>query len=76
MERECYAVLVCFDNHRTKTNRAFVVRGSRIGVFKVTDDEKLKFSNTIKKIKNSKGELFSPQKVSNSTQPNPTQNPI
>jgi hypothetical protein len=48
----------------TKSNRTYVVRGSKIGVFKVTDDDQLKYANAIKKIKNSKGELFSPKKVS------------
>jgi hypothetical protein len=46
-----------------KNDRSFVVRGSKIGVFKHTDDNKLQFSTNISQVKTPKGKLFSPNKV-------------
>ena len=46
-----------------KHDRSFVVRGSKIGVFRHTPDNKLEFSTTINKIQTPKGNLFSPKKV-------------
>ncbi|KAJ2902896.1 Vacuolar import and degradation protein 27 [Zalerion maritima] len=46
-----------------KYDRSFVVRGSKIGVFKHTEDNNLQFSTSIAKIENKKGKLFSPKKV-------------
>lgn len=46
-----------------KNDRSFVVRGSKIGVFKHTEDNHLEFATTISKVQNSKGKLFSPTKV-------------
>jgi hypothetical protein len=51
------------DLRRYTHDRSFVVRGSRIGVFKHTDN-KLKFETTIKHISDPKTrEIFSPKKV-------------
>ncbi|KZT62085.1 VID27 cytoplasmic protein [Calocera cornea HHB12733] len=44
-------------------DRSFVVRGSKIGVFKHTDDDKIKYASTINKIATPKGEVFTPKKV-------------
>ena len=44
-------------------DRAFVVRGSKIGVFKNTDDDQLQFMTNISKVQTPKGKLFSPKKV-------------
>ncbi|KAL2186529.1 VID27-domain-containing protein [Thermothelomyces heterothallicus CBS 203.75] len=46
-----------------KHDRSFVVRGSKIGVFKHTPDNHLEFSTNISKVETPKGELFSPKKV-------------
>ncbi|KAL2351657.1 vacuolar import and degradation protein [Cryomyces antarcticus] len=46
-----------------KHDRSFVVRGSKIGVFKHTDNNKLEFSTNISKVATPKGKLFSPTKV-------------
>ncbi|TPX18271.1 uncharacterized protein E0L32_002780 [Thyridium curvatum] len=46
-----------------KHDRSFVVRGSQIGVFKHTPNNKLQFSTNISKIETPKGKLFSPKKV-------------
>lgn len=43
--------------------RSFVVRGSSIGVFKHTEDDKLKYSTSISNIKTMDGVSFSPRKV-------------
>lgn len=46
-----------------KHDRSFVVRGSQIGVFKHTPNNKLEFSTNISKVETPKGTLFSPKKV-------------
>nr|POE74346.1 vacuolar import and degradation protein 27 [Quercus suber] len=46
-----------------KTDRSFVVRGDRIGVFKHTDDNQLEFSTTINKMMTPKGKSLAPTKV-------------
>lgn len=46
-----------------KHDRSFVVRGSKIGVFKHTPNNNLEFSTNISKIETPKGRLFSPKKV-------------
>ncbi|KAK0713200.1 VID27 cytoplasmic protein-domain-containing protein [Lasiosphaeria miniovina] len=46
-----------------KHDRLFVVRGSKIGVFKHTPNNHLEFSTNISKVETPKGELFSPKKV-------------
>ncbi|CAI7671931.1 unnamed protein product [Penicillium bialowiezense] len=46
-----------------KHDRSFVVRGSKIGVFKHTNSNNLEFSTTISKVQTPKGNLFSPKKV-------------
>ena len=46
-----------------KHDRSFVVRGSKIGVFKHTPNNHLEFSTNISKIETPKGRLFSPKKV-------------
>ncbi|KAJ5769285.1 hypothetical protein N7520_003844 [Penicillium odoratum] len=46
-----------------KHDRSFVVRGSKIGVFKHTDNNNLEFSTTINKVATPGGKLFSPKKV-------------
>ncbi|KAI0475386.1 VID27 cytoplasmic protein [Xylariaceae sp. FL0804] len=46
-----------------KYDRSFVVRGSKIGVFKHTPNNNLEFSTNISKVETPKGELFSPKKV-------------
>lgn len=46
-----------------KHDRSFVVRGSKIGVFKHTADNQLQFSTNISKVATPKGTLFSPTKV-------------
>jgi hypothetical protein len=43
--------------------RSFVVRGSKIGVFKHTPNHTLEFSTNISKVETPKGKLFSPKKV-------------
>lgn len=46
-----------------KHDRSFVVRGSKIGVFKHTPDNHLQFSTNISKVQTPKGKLFSPKKI-------------
>ncbi|KAK4094170.1 hypothetical protein Purlil1_1661 [Purpureocillium lilacinum] len=46
-----------------KHDRSFVVRGSKIGVFSHTPDNRLKFSTNISKVMTPKGKLMSPKKV-------------
>lgn len=46
-----------------KHDRSFVVRGSKIGVFKHTNTNNLEFSTNISKVETPKGALFSPKKV-------------
>lgn len=46
-----------------KHDRSFVVRGSKIGVFKHTPNNNLEFSTNISKVETPGGELFSPKKV-------------
>ncbi|GAP90891.1 putative VID27 cytoplasmic protein [Rosellinia necatrix] len=46
-----------------KHDRSFVVRGSKIGVFKHHPNDRLEFSTNISKVETPKGELFSPRKV-------------
>ncbi|KAL0939725.1 vid27 family protein [Colletotrichum truncatum] len=46
-----------------KHDRSFVVRGSKIGVFKHTNSNNLEFSTNISKVETPKGTLFSPKKV-------------
>ncbi|KAI0202797.1 VID27 cytoplasmic protein-domain-containing protein [Astrocystis sublimbata] len=46
-----------------KHDRSFVVRGSKIGVFKHHPNDRLEFSTNISKVETPNGELFSPKKV-------------
>ena len=46
-----------------KNDRSFVVRGSKIGVFKHNERNKLEFATTISKVSTPNGKLFSPKKV-------------
>ena len=46
-----------------KHDRSFVVRGSKIGVFKHTPNNNLEFSTNISKVTTPKGDLFNPKKV-------------
>ncbi|PHH74132.1 hypothetical protein CDD80_3291 [Ophiocordyceps camponoti-rufipedis] len=46
-----------------KHDRSFVVRGSKIGVFSHTPDNRLKFSTNISKVTTPSGRLMSPKKV-------------
>ncbi|ORY67185.1 vacuolar import and degradation protein [Pseudomassariella vexata] len=46
-----------------KHDRSFVVRGSKIGVFKHTPNNHLEFSTNIAKVETPQGKLFSPKKV-------------
>lgn len=46
-----------------KHDRSFVVRGSKIGVFKHTPNNNLEFSTNISKVTTPKGGLFQPSKV-------------
>ena len=46
-----------------KHDRSFVVRGSKIGVFKHTPNNHLEFSTNISKVQTPKGDLFTPKKV-------------
>lgn len=46
-----------------KHDRSFVVRGSKIGVFKHTPHNNLEFSTNISKVETPGGKLFSPKKV-------------
>lgn len=47
-----------------KNDRSFVVRGDMIGVFKHTEDDKLKFATSINRIADLKGKNFTPKKAS------------
>ncbi|KAK5942876.1 Vacuolar import and degradation protein 27 [Knufia obscura] len=47
----------------SKFDRSFVVRGSKIGVFKHMPNKNLEFSTNISKVETPKGKLFSPKKV-------------
>lgn len=47
----------------TKYDRSFVIRGSKIGVFKHLPNKHLEFTTNISKIETPKGQLFSPRKV-------------
>ncbi|KAI2634656.1 VID27-domain-containing protein [Xylaria nigripes] len=46
-----------------KNDRSFVVRGSKIGVFKHRPNDSLEFSTNISRVDTPNGELFSPSKV-------------
>lgn len=46
-----------------KNDRSFVVRGSKIGVFKHTPNNHLEFSTNIARVETPNGKLFSPKKV-------------
>jgi VID27 C-terminal WD40-like domain len=46
-----------------KGDRAYVVRGNNIGVFRHSGDNQVKYYATISKIANTKGREFSPKKV-------------
>jgi hypothetical protein len=46
-----------------KDDRSFVVRGSKIGVFKHTPNNHLEFSTNISRVETPKGKLFKPKKV-------------
>ncbi|TGO61319.1 hypothetical protein BCON_0028g00360 [Botryotinia convoluta] len=46
-----------------KHDRSFVVRGSKIGVFKHTPNNNLEFSTNISKVQAPNGKLFNPKKV-------------
>jgi hypothetical protein len=46
-----------------KNDRSFVVRGDMIGVFKHTDDNKVKWQTSINRISDLKGKAFTPKKV-------------
>ncbi|KAJ9611699.1 Vacuolar import and degradation protein 27 [Cladophialophora chaetospira] len=47
----------------TKHDRSFVIRGSKIGVFKHMPNKHLEFTTNISKVETPKGKLFSPSKV-------------
>ena len=47
----------------TKADRSFVIRGSKIGVFKHLPNKNLEFSTNISKVSTPNGKLFSPKKV-------------
>ena len=46
-----------------KNDRSFVVRGDMIGVFKHTDDNKIKWQTSINRVSDLKGKAFTPKKV-------------
>lgn len=46
-----------------KSDRAFVVRGDKIGVFKHTDDDRLEFATAINHIATPQGRAFAPKRV-------------
>jgi len=46
-----------------KHDRSFVVRGSKIGVFRHTPQNGLEFTTSINKVATPKGKLFEPRKV-------------
>lgn len=45
------------------TDRTFVVRGKKIGVFKHNEEGKLEYAATINKITTNSGKAFAPEKV-------------
>lgn len=47
----------------SKSDRSFVIRGSKIGVFKHLPNKHLEFTTNISKVETPKGQLFSPSKV-------------
>ena len=47
----------------TNSDRSYVIRGSKIGVFKHTPGKSLEFTTNISKVETPKGKLFSPKKV-------------
>ena len=47
----------------TKDDRSYVIRGSKIGVFKHLPNKHLEFTTNISKVQTPKGKLFSPKKV-------------
>ena len=47
----------------TRHDRTFVVRGTKIGVFKNREDNSLEFVTNIQKVQTPTGNLFSPKKV-------------
>lgn len=49
-----------------KGDRSYVVRGNVIGVFKHTDDNAIKYDQSISKVATPKGKIFKPSKVSSS----------
>jgi hypothetical protein len=51
------------DGNVTKHDRSFVIRGSKIGVFKHLPNKHLEFTTNISKVETPKGRLFSPTKV-------------
>ncbi|RKF76260.1 Vacuolar import and degradation protein 27 [Golovinomyces cichoracearum] len=46
-----------------KNDRSFVVRGSKIGVFKHTSNNNLEFTTNIARVETPSGKLFSPKKI-------------
>eukprot|EP01119_Soliformovum_irregulare_P020174 TRINITY_DN64_c1_g1_i2.p1 TRINITY_DN64_c1_g1~~TRINITY_DN64_c1_g1_i2.p1 ORF type:complete len:598 (-),score=213.06 TRINITY_DN64_c1_g1_i2:151-1944(-) len=44
-------------------DRSYVVRGSKIGVFKATPRNRLKYCTSINSVKSLKGDIFSPRKI-------------
>jgi len=46
-----------------KSDRAFVVRGDKIGVFRHTDDDRLEFAAAINRISTPQGKSFAPSRV-------------
>ncbi|KAJ3011098.1 hypothetical protein HKX48_007017 [Thoreauomyces humboldtii] len=46
-----------------KHDRSFVVRGDKIGVFRHTEDDRIKFATTINNVRSMDGQTFSPRKV-------------
>lgn len=51
-----------------KNDRSFVVRGDMIGVFKHTDDNKIKWQTSINRVSDLKGKAFTPKKVCTRTE--------
>ena len=46
-----------------KFDRAFVVRGNKIGVFRHTDDDQLEFNTAINRVSTPKGREFNPSRI-------------
>lgn len=46
-----------------KNDRSFVVRGDMIGIFKHTDDNKMKLQTSINKVSDTRGKAFNPKKI-------------